>query len=587
MKRGVSQVLFNYTPHRTFDHDDGTICQVVGLGGERELSLDKTWVLQRVARMAALWGQRMRLPDPRGEADRFVLLKPTKVQYQTFPRLFYCLKHGCGVVRKFNTAEELERAERSGLRCRRCGGRLAQIPHVQIHNCGALRPLDVPRCDRCGHDGLVAFDDGGSRSYSRYRWVCRRCGTVVRPLLAANCDCGMGTSPRMTLTPHKAAQSYYPMTVTMLNVPGREVRELQEDPEWENLVLGTYLRRAIDPSSRLEPRRVRPGDDLDELIRSLSARGVDLSPEQLAALKASGEARGVREGDEVIRLGRSVEGLSAEDRRGVALELIEYLRLEDDLDVKQCRNPEIVGPLRLASISLVKNFPVTVATFGYTRVSNDPHETVLQPFPPVQGKTPIYVNTIETEALVFQLDPKAAYCWLRANGAIQEGTPAPRMREDDLRRWFLPRVTPPHDGLRLTASVWTLLHTMSHLVMKKVPLLTGFDTSSLGEYLLPHALAFAIYGKDRGSFSLGTFTTLFEQHLLTLAEVLRQDGGTCLFDPVCAEIHDGSCHVCTHVPETSCSEFNRSLSRHVLFGRSQPRLVGYWEERHDLPTGIG
>lgn len=54
----------------------------------------------------------------------------------------------------------------------------------------------------------------------------------------------------------------------------------------------------------------------------------------------------------------------------------------------------------------------------------------------------------------------------------------------------------------------------------------------------------------------------------------------CVYDPVCRD-HEGNCHACTHLAETSCRFFNLNLSRSFLFGGPDSELaripVGYFD----------
>jgi hypothetical protein len=84
--------------------------------------------------------------------------------------------------------------------------------------------------------------------------------------------------------------------------------------------------------------------------------------------------------------------------------------------------------------------------------------------------------------------------------------------------------------------------------------------------------AMVIYNSNT-VFNLGGVTTLFEEELELLLENVRSNplARECVYDPVCSDHLNSSCHACTHLGEMSCSFFNRGMSREYLFG---PK--GFW-----------
>jgi hypothetical protein len=128
--------------------------------------------------------------------------------------------------------------------------------------------------------------------------------------------------------------------------------------------------------------------------------------------------------------------------------------------------------------------------------------------------------------------------------------------------------------------VFGLLHTMSHLFLKKAALLCGLDRTSLAEYVLPRALMFAIYSNHRFGATIGALSSLFEQSLPDWLGQIMTDTRRCVYDPVCRS-QGGNCHICTHLSETSCRFFNLNLGRSFLFGGYDVEIgqidYGYWD----------
>jgi hypothetical protein len=176
--------------------------------------------------------------------------------------------------------------------------------------------------------------------------------------------------------------------------------------------------------------------------------------------------------------------------------------------------------------------------------------------------------------------------WLQANGANVVLPPA--TNPSAAARGYIVgllggqrlRETIP-DTAREARMVFGLLHTFSHFMVKEAALLCGLERTSLAEYLLPRALAFAIYCNHRSGQTIGALTALFEQSIqewFAAARARRR----CVYDPVCKE-DGGACHSCAHLSETSCRFFNMNLSRAFLFGGPDAELgevrIGYLDMR--------
>lgn len=232
----------------------------------------------------------------------------------------------------------------------------------------------------------------------------------------------------------------------------------------------------------------------------------------------------------------------------------------------------------LAELSLVTEFPITTAVYGYSRVDYQPDECFVNPFPPDRdagGKFPIFVNVTSADALLLRVDHRSVLGWLSANG-MQVDVPMTANRTLAERGTFLSMF----DGIDLRQAidashaharmVFGLLHTLSHAALRHAGLLCGLDPTSLAEYVLPRALSLAIYSNQSFGATIGALTALFEQSLedwLGLIASTRR----CLYDPVCAE-DGGACHACSHASETSCRFFNVNLGRQFLFGGLDPIL---------------
>jgi hypothetical protein len=127
---------------------------------------------------------------------------------------------------------------------------------------------------------------------------------------------------------------------------------------------------------------------------------------------------------------------------------------------------------------------------------------------------------------------------------------------------------------------FTLLHTLSHMVMRQVALECGYSSASLRERIYlgtpsaPMAGVLLSTAASDSEGTLGGLVALGERRYLE--RILRQalvDATYCSSDPLCAEhmpafpsavLHNAACHACLFASETSCESGNRWLDRAVL-----------------------
>ncbi|WP_456371097.1 hypothetical protein [Geoglobus sp.] len=221
------------------------------------------------------------------------------------------------------------------------------------------------------------------------------------------------------------------------------------------------------------------------------------------------------------------------------------------------------------------------AVFGYTRLYNDekPDEITLRAFPTCEGKTPIYVNRICSEAIFVRLDPSRVLKWLSDNGFPVNRPSGVRPRDHSEILRHLDSVEPytVSEVNKTTRAVFGLQHTISHLMIREASVLSGMERTSISEFHFPEALTFAIYIYASESFMMGGFLTLLVQSLSEWLYGSHESGKRCIYDPVCID-SDGACHACTHLSEISCQFFNSSrfLDRRLVYGGGG--LAGYWED---------
>jgi hypothetical protein len=229
------------------------------------------------------------------------------------------------------------------------------------------------------------------------------------------------------------------------------------------------------------------------------------------------------------------------------------------------RYAEAAAAARLEAVELVERFPVLTCAFGYTRGEYAAGASRLCSWRGNNDAIRIYAQSVETEALLFRLDPISVVAWLREQGVDV----ADAATSSDARIAIVEACAPPALGAPTIDEPYGILmrlvHSYAHRVIRRLSVFAGIDRNSLSEYLVPGHAAFFVYAAARGDFVLGGLQALFESDLDVAIEDIVGGETRCALDPGCSK-HGGACVACLHVGEPSCRHFNQLLSRNVLFG---------------------
>ena len=224
-------------------------------------------------------------------------------------------------------------------------------------------------------------------------------------------------------------------------------------------------------------------------------------------------------------------------------------------------------------MKIVSDFPIALCAVGYTRITRDPNRSILTPFETLDpnGRVPLYVVSSETKGIYFQLDPVRVVTWLIDNRWVQSAIPA---SAESAWAWLYAQVPglcqsrwQPNFNDPLAVGIRTLIHTLSHVLLRHVEW-SGFSQNSVGEYLIPGSLSGILYANRYAETKIGGLTTLFEHQLGIWLDDSSQSGRQCVYDPFCSD-EGGTCVGCLH-REYNCPQFNRELSRAVLYGGHTP-----------------
>ena len=648
MKRSRHQILYQFLPGNTFDYSDKRgIWQVNRLETtDASGQVDREYIVDRVFARAKNWegGEQGFTSNKTGHYD---FAAPEEVRARPFPTTFYCTS--CQKAHGYYSADDLS-GKNQALKCERsgCNGDLKQYQFVSVHSCGEIRRLYPRKCPDHG-DQYIILDTQDSQRAQNFHWRCNICGWDTRVSYSQNCDCEYvppsaddPDDDKMYTTVHRAGSTYYPHYLTTVNLHASGIGHLRGSEDGSRKAIAKQLGLSdsplksvdmdegiegaeIDDDRKIEvyqtEEKVESLDEAEDWLRAhgeIDSQTVGESITDLIDLKTDDDSFEMTDaGDELLQYVLSLEELTAhtlddleEDARqqGFPRKADTIATYSDDLD-----------RLGLNTVRVIEDFPVQTFVYGYTRGGREEDEAKLNAFSQNASSgdgTPIFVDTSETEATQFDLDPAAVLLWLAVNipetsdeRAVRGDITLPELPVDpsdaDIERarttieelsraeqWaFLLNHLDPVDQYgrfetstddtvegQVTKYVFEMLHTLSHVLLKQASTISGFDRTNLSEFLFPRALSLVIYTNNREEFNIGGMSTMVEQQLDDLLGQARAHGNECMMDPVCSQ-RDGACLSCLHVSEISCSYFNQVLCRDYLFG-SRPNtdrdIEGFW-----------
>lgn len=564
------------------------------------------------------------LDDPESKAFEFVT--SVRLVAAALP-IVECRR--CGAVT--NVANDKEDVKR----CRRCKGGLRVVPFIEIHGCGIESNLRVPTCPNGHGDQYIKLE-----RYAQRRWACgvEGCGwsdPAFANFCGKNCYFALLQVPidkkkrRKSQVPVGTSSVYRTQAIDILNPPqGELVRLFRSFGEYAPaLFLSDYfglqpidfgdLERTFQLLMELKngPGECEGGtESLEVIIAAMKISDEDKARLLAAAAKqGSGQSQTAKRVAEFRASMKRAEDLVPElnpptipwkvlkevyDLR-LALNLPTTTTLADLITrladrkgaaaVSALELKQVISQLQrfgLEDIALISNFPIVSCAYGYTRgPSFEKEDHVLRAFPKrpsVSGgstdRTPFYVLSTGTEALVIRLSPGAMMDHMVANGFLAQTDVPPD--EASQRAWVLRQFMDDDFSVNPAAyAIYATVHSYAHRMIEQVALESCFSTTSLSEMVMPATLGFVVYVNQRSEFNIGGLSSFVEQRLArSLGAILQPT--PCMFDPICTMKDGGACNGCLYLPEVTCREFNAGLTRSALHG-------GRVLAQHDLGSKIG
>lgn len=557
-KRGLSQVVFGFLPDQTVDLEAG-VWKVTEWAQPKGVQVEETTLREELARAASPW---IRKDADNGFDEQLRMggaisvVSPSEyggVLRRRFPENFYC-----------RNCRRLERSP-DGRRCA-CGATAwIQLPFVAYHRCGRMESPWVRPCQAHREVEVILAKSATARDI---RFQCPICKTNLGGFPNLTCDCAYGGL--LSYTIHRAAVVYTPRSLVVVNPPKPEFARTLRTPGG----LKSALEWVLDGMQARGPLEVAP--TLETLTATFVTQGFDEATAsamaQAAAASSGGKVQAHRS-DGADLVDQQLADAEREALRmafataGGRTRLADLAATADAVSEGRYRllyQPS-VKRLKLDEVELLENFPILTGIFGYTRGDASPGESTLRWFKSPSGEPLVHGFKADTEGLLFRLDPLSVGSWLSRRGfPIQhEGTPR-EARLDILRKCQAPFPGEVVDGTPGVA-LMTLVHSLSHRVIRRISSLAGIERDALGEYLVPIHLGFVVFAASRGDFVLGGLQALFEHDLDKALDEVVSGERRCPLDPGCGR-HGGACVACLHLGEPSCRYYNGFLDRRALFG---------------------
>jgi len=518
--------------------------------------------------------------------------KPT-LQVRRFPRAMFCEK--CRVMVHWKTEMELEDSEPV---CHRddCGGKLVPMRFVSACENGHLDDVDWRYWAHSGKNGSRGCKAQDQLSFT----VDTSVATGGLASIRVECKCGSSRSLEdlsnksiiketfktcsgkhpwifgkheecnadVVILQRGATNLHYPSTISALDIP----TDMVENPAAQ---FAEQIRQHSKYQKIINLLKSTEGDT-SELVNDYAeflADAVGCDPSvvlEVANADADGRvlvgAGGATEEgaiDQAVLLDEEWRTIEAALQAG---ELISQNFAAVTEELSPSAPPWMKG--LVSGVLLIRRLREVRAYLGFQRVKPDASKTVR----PDVGATENWLPASEVfgEGIVLALNFELLEKWATIiSDDEKESLKALEEKRLEENFWFLPKVDP----------VFFAIHTLSHLLLRRITFECGYSSSSLRERLYFNAenkyAGIMIYTADGDSEgSLGGLVRQGRRDRLAQSIIEAVDQGCwCSSDPVCSEtagqglggFNHAACHACSLVSETSCTAANTLLDRRMLF----------------------
>jgi len=487
-------------------------------------------------------------------------------KYTIYPLEFICNK--CGKIYSVKKSDDLKnipsRCEWEG-----CGGKIEQNTIIMYcEECGSIDTMNC-YCSVGNHGAKYAHINRKSRediqTWKTYCTECKKNGAPSVDFMRFPCHCGSKRRP----LPVRDGGIVSPIIMTFVDLeskPKGDNSELIRIAVNYDLISNDQLRKAT-PQLKLES---------NDLLKNIQLV-IDAAENPSVAEYAKDGMAYVNNAINQVKM--SFEGVDLDELNDIQAVLRQSSSYGDYISSLSTDKFKMYGDsyqiiknrFKLSDIRYVKDLRVVMSAIGVIMGINKFYEEDFVPhFVPFRKKRTdegIYVITspVVTEGILFRMDPVELCRWLKINGYID--------REVDNMvdaRSVLQHLAFASEGYN---AVKTLVHTLSHLLIKQSTVYTGLDEGTCAELLFISDASVLIYSTS--NVNIGGFEYAFKYSIPNWFSCVMDSVEDCTLDPVCVK-EGGKCFSCLYVPEFVCSNFNKQLSRQSLIGGHLYKQ-GFWK----------
>ena len=618
MTRGKSQSLYKYLPDSWIDfsmrgkYRKNYIAHVIRWNSEQLIDINKKRLIRltnqaiRSFASQAMPGTKVEPTSGFGaelDIDTCDVLTPKAggdergIVAEISPLTFYCKK--CNKVHQFNSVETYKRHSK----CFNCNIELTQMRQIYYCKCGWATDKHPAYCNNRSHGAKNIY------WYGDYEFVCKSCNTKIP--MQKKCDiCGAILRPHVALDPAQ----YFTYNFSFIDLIDEEIEKFISETDYGAYITICYWLGKISKEEFREIIKNGIVSDAEEYQKKYdiyygmfeSSLGADFA--KVAAKQMADKECGNKY-NEIIKELKIKLAVSEIELKHFAEMLIEYLMVDESTDVSTLEDAKKVAHLLntnanpdefskiaeqygIVDTKVCGDVPFVSCSYGYTREKSQYEEGVqLRAFKEEKpGRKNVYATKLRTEGVLFEFDRRKILLWLLQNRYIEQNDCPNLDAGEDIKIWFANNIhlgaistftAIDTDNEKLTSVVYSLIHSMSHLLVKAAAELCGLNKDSISEYIFPGIPAVMIYCQNSQGFNLGALFNVFEAYFDKWVRNASKKAEKCVFDPICIERYK-ACTGCLFLNEVSCQHFNKDLDRRLVIGyvnkATKIKQYGFWEE---------
>ena len=491
------------------------------------------------------------------------------------PKMFYCPK--CGRIKNLKVDSDIK-----DMVCE-CGNKrkyMNQYNRVWVCSCGEAYPLEV---DESEYRYFAYLQNGFLNRQNKVKFIDNK----ICPKCKSRCQLLNSTDPK----------TFYPRTITSVKLTENGEAELCILEKGRDLILQRYLNTISDVEFKNKARDIISNND--EPLQGGSMLDGFLSNNLSKMVDTEKSKFNVEEEAVYKILEYKTIKVKVESNNTLSYAIEQALKSNQILEEKEIY--DLLKKLRIKDISSVGDIEILNTAYGYTRRYQSTDEITserdlfkLCAFPTHnQPGVPTFYNVRTlTEGIIIDIDKEKLYDYLKNKYSTSKQFYFKNISDSDLELWFMDKQNIDlslikkfqaiDDSIETQAALYTkdiysILHTISHMMINTISMFCGIDKSSLSEMIFVNTASIFIYSQSNQGAVLGALTDMFRKDLYKLLKNAYDGNKLCVFDPLCMNTSNGSCCACSFLDEVACEHFNKDLSRKYLFGYGKPGDKNYIE----------